>query len=93
MGASWPPRSSRAGAATVPDPLDEEEYRGKVDEIPDIVDRVAAGDPGAVVIAGVAGPGTGRMLAAIDARLPGVPVYATSGMLERDPSGRSRTRR
>jgi branched-chain amino acid transport system substrate-binding protein len=68
-----------------PDPLDAEEYRGKVDEIPDIVDRVAAGDPGAVVIAGVAGPGTGRMLAALDARLPGVPVYATSGMLERDP--------
>jgi branched-chain amino acid transport system substrate-binding protein len=68
-----------------PEPLDAEEYRGKVEEIPDIVDRVAAGDPGAVVIAGVAGPGTGRMLAAIDSRLPGVPVYATSGMLERDP--------
>ena len=28
---------------------------------PDIVDRAAAGDPNAVVIAGVAGPGTGRM--------------------------------
>jgi branched-chain amino acid transport system substrate-binding protein len=68
-----------------PEPLDAEEYRGKVEEIPDIVDRVAAGDPGAVVIAGVAGPGTGRMLAAIDSRMPGVPVYATSGMLERDP--------
>jgi branched-chain amino acid transport system substrate-binding protein len=68
-----------------PDPLEAEEYRGKVDEIPDLVDRIAAGNPGAVVIAGVAGPGTGRMLAAIDTRLPGVPVYATSGMLERDP--------
>jgi branched-chain amino acid transport system substrate-binding protein len=68
-----------------PEPLDAEEYRGKVDEIPDVVDRVAAGQPGAVVIAGVAGPGTGRMLAALDTRLPGVPVYATSGMLERDP--------
>ena len=29
-----------------PEPLDAEEYRGKVDEIPDIVDRVAAGQPG-----------------------------------------------
>jgi branched-chain amino acid transport system substrate-binding protein len=68
-----------------PDPLEAEEYRGNVDEIPDIVERVAAGRPGAVVIAGVAGPGTGRMLAALDASLPGVPVYATSGMLERNP--------
>ena len=46
---------------------------------------IAASEPGAVVIAGVAGPGTGRMLAALDARMPGIPVYATSGMLERDP--------
>jgi branched-chain amino acid transport system substrate-binding protein len=68
-----------------PEPLRTEEYRGKVDEIPDMVEAIAAGRPGAVVIAGVAGPGTGRMLSAIDARLPGVPVYATSGMLERDP--------
>ena len=68
-----------------PDPVADEEYRGKVDEIPDIVDRIASSEPGAVVIAGVAGPGTGRMLAALDARMPGIPVYATSGMLERDP--------
>ena len=68
-----------------PEPVADEEYRGKVDEIPDIVDRIAASGPGAVVIAGVAGPGTGRMLAALDARMPGIPVYATSGMLERDP--------
>ena len=68
-----------------PEPVADEEYRGKVDEIPDIVDRIASSEPGAVVIAGVAGPGTGRMLAALDARMPGIPVYATSGMLERDP--------
>jgi branched-chain amino acid transport system substrate-binding protein len=68
-----------------PEPLTSEEYRGKVDEIPDVVDRVAQEGPGAVVIAGVAGPGTGRLLAAIAARLPGVPVYATRGMLLRDP--------
>ena len=59
-----------------PEPVADQEYRGKVDEIPDIVDRIAASD---------AGPGTGRMLAALDARMPGIPVYATSGMLERDP--------
>jgi len=68
-----------------PEPVADEEYRGKVDEIPDIVDRIASSEPGAVVIAGVAGPGTGRMLAALDARMPGIPVYATSGMLEREP--------
>ncbi len=68
-----------------PEPLKDEEYRGKLEEIPDIADRIAESRPGAVVIAGVAGPGTGRMLAALDERLPGVPVYATSGMLERDP--------
>ena len=70
-----------------PEPLTSEEYRGKVDEIPDIVDKVARDDPGAVVIAGVAGPGTGRLLAALDARLPGVPLYATRGMLAARPAG------
>jgi branched-chain amino acid transport system substrate-binding protein len=69
-----------------PEPLRTEEYRHKVDEIPDIVDKVAGSGPGAVVLAGVADSGTGRLLAAVDARLPGVPVYATSGMLERDPA-------
>lgn len=68
-----------------PEVVKDEEYRGKVDEIPDIVDRIATSRPGAVVIAGVAGPGTGRMLAELDTRMPGIPVYATSGMLERDP--------
>jgi branched-chain amino acid transport system substrate-binding protein len=67
-----------------PEPLGTEEYRGQVDEIPDIVDKLAEGHPDAVVLAGVAGPGTGRLLAAVDARLPGVPVYATSGVLARD---------
>jgi branched-chain amino acid transport system substrate-binding protein len=67
-----------------PEPLGTEEYRGKVDEIPDIVDKLAEGHPDAVVLAGVAGPGTGRLLAAVDTRLPGVPVYATSGLLARD---------
>ena len=92
MGASWPLRSARARA--IPARRGGVPRQGRRD--PDIVDRVAAGDPGAVVIAGVAGPGTGRMLAAIDARLPGVPVYATSGMLERDPAadpGRAAERR
>jgi branched-chain amino acid transport system substrate-binding protein len=81
LAAQFVARGRRDG----PEPLRTEEYRGKVEEIPDTVEAVATGNPGAVVIAGVAGPGTGRMLAAIDGRLPGVPVYATSGMLERDP--------
>ena len=68
-----------------PDPVASEEYRGAVDEIPDIVRSLAAERPNGVVYAGVAGPGSGRMLATIDAHLPGAPVYATAGLLARDP--------
>lgn len=66
-------------------PVASEEYRGKVEEIPDLADDLAEADPDSVVYAGVAGPGTERLLAAIDTRMPGVPVYATSGILARDP--------
>jgi branched-chain amino acid transport system substrate-binding protein len=69
-----------------PEPVGSEEYRGQVEEIPDIAAALAEGDPDAVVHAGVAGPGTGRLLAAIDALMPGVPVYASGGMLARDPA-------
>jgi len=68
-----------------PAPVRDEEYRGEVHEIPDIARSLADAQPDAVVYAGVAGPGTGRMLAAIDSRMPGVPVYGTSGMLARSP--------
>ena len=69
-----------------PQPVGAEEYRGRVEEIPDVVGALAEGDPDAILYAGVAGPGTGPMLARIDAELPGAPVYAVSGLLARDPA-------
>jgi branched-chain amino acid transport system substrate-binding protein len=69
-----------------PQPVTGEEYRGRVEEIPDIVRHLAEARPEVVVYAGIANPGTGRLLAQIDQRLPGVPLYATSGLLDRDPS-------
>jgi branched-chain amino acid transport system substrate-binding protein len=69
-----------------PEPVVSEEYRGRVDEIPEIARSLAEGRPDAVVYAGVAGPGTGRVLSAIDTHIPGAPVLATSGVLARDPS-------
>jgi branched-chain amino acid transport system substrate-binding protein len=68
-----------------PEPVETKEYRGRVDEIPDVVRDIAEDRPDAVLYAGIAGPGTGRMLAEIDRALPGVPVYSTYGMLARDP--------
>jgi branched-chain amino acid transport system substrate-binding protein len=62
-------------------PVASEEYRGRVDEIPDIAQGLAEGRPDAVVQLGVAGRGTIPMLTAIDDRLPGVPLFAASGML------------
>jgi branched-chain amino acid transport system substrate-binding protein len=73
------------GRGAGPDPLRSEEFRGRVEEIPDIVRRLAEARPDAVVYAGIAQRGTGRLLAQLDRRLPGVPVYATSGLLDRDP--------
>jgi branched-chain amino acid transport system substrate-binding protein len=67
-----------------PEPVASEEYGGRVEDIPDLVRSLAEGRPDAVVFAGVAGPGIGRLLSAIDAGMPGVPVFATSGMLVRD---------
>jgi branched-chain amino acid transport system substrate-binding protein len=67
-----------------PEPVTSEEYRHRVDEIPDTARALAESSPDAVVYAGVAGPDTGRLLAAIDLRLPGTPVFATSGVLARD---------
>jgi branched-chain amino acid transport system substrate-binding protein len=68
-----------------PEPVETKEYRGRVDEIPDVVRDLAEDRPDALLYAGIAGPGTGRMLAEIDHALPGVPVYSTYGMLARDP--------
>lgn len=62
-----------------------EEYRGRPEEIPDITRRLAEARPDVVAYAGIAGPGTARLLGQIDQRLPGVPVYATAGVLDREP--------
>jgi branched-chain amino acid transport system substrate-binding protein len=69
-----------------PEPVEIEEYRGRVDEIPDVVRDVAEDRPDVLLYAGIAGPGTGRILAQVDRALPGVPVYTTYGMLARDPA-------
>jgi branched-chain amino acid transport system substrate-binding protein len=63
------------------DPVASEEYRGQPDEIVDIADRLADAHPDVVILAAVAGFGTGRLLGRIDARLPAVPLFGTSGML------------
>jgi branched-chain amino acid transport system substrate-binding protein len=68
-----------------PEPVETKEYRGRVDEIPDVVRDIAEDRPEALLYAGIAGPGTGRILAQIDHALPGVPVYSTYGLLARDP--------
>jgi branched-chain amino acid transport system substrate-binding protein len=62
-------------------PVAAEEYRGRVDDIPDIVRRLGEAHPDAVVHLCVAGRGTIPMLVSIGARLPGVPVLASSGIL------------
>jgi branched-chain amino acid transport system substrate-binding protein len=62
-------------------PVASEDYRGRVDDIPDIVRGLADGKPDAVVELSVAGRGTIPLLVAIDAQLPGVPVFASSGIL------------
>jgi branched-chain amino acid transport system substrate-binding protein len=70
-------RARRAGLTAVA----TEEYRGQVDDIPDIARELAEGQPDAVVQLSVAGRGTIPMLVAIDDQLPGVPVLASSGIL------------
>jgi branched-chain amino acid transport system substrate-binding protein len=62
-------------------PVAAEEYRGRVDDIPDIARRLGEAEPDAVVLLCVAGRGTIPMLVAIGDRLPGAPVLAASGIL------------
>jgi ABC-type branched-subunit amino acid transport system substrate-binding protein len=63
------------------EPVASEEYRGRLDEILEIARDVAEARPDAVIHAGVAGRGTGRLLGEIDSRLPAVPLFAASGVL------------
>jgi branched-chain amino acid transport system substrate-binding protein len=79
LAAQLADRARRAGLT----PVGSEEYRGRLDEIQDIAQGLAEAEPDAIVHAGVSGPGTGRLLAAIDRLAPGVPLFATSGILSR----------
>jgi branched-chain amino acid transport system substrate-binding protein len=63
------------------EPVAAEVYRGQLDEIRDVARRLAEAHPDAVIHAVVASRGTGRLLGEIDARLPSVPLFATSGIL------------
>jgi branched-chain amino acid transport system substrate-binding protein len=63
------------------EPVASEEFRGGLDEIPDIVRDLAETRPDAVIYLGVATPVTGRLLGEIDSALPSVPLLASSGVL------------
>jgi branched-chain amino acid transport system substrate-binding protein len=62
-------------------PVASQEYRGRIDDIPEIARGLAGGRPDAVVQLSVAGRATIPMLVAIGDQLPGVPLFAASGML------------
>jgi branched-chain amino acid transport system substrate-binding protein len=62
-------------------PVQSEEYRGRVDDIPDIARSLAEKRPEGLVHLGVAGAATLPMVSAIADQLPGVPLFAASGML------------
>jgi len=81
LAAQLVARARREG----PEPVRDEEYRGEPADVPGIAAELVDARPNAVVYAGVSGPGTGPLMAAIDARMPGVPLYATGGALARDP--------
>jgi branched-chain amino acid transport system substrate-binding protein len=66
-----------------PEPVASEEYGGRVDDVPDVARSLAESHPDAVVFAGVAGPGVGRLLTAIGRDVPDIPIFATSGLLVR----------
>ena len=63
-------------------PVAAEEYRGRVDDIPDIAAQAGRRpSPTRSSSCAVAGRGTIPMLVALGARLPGAPVLASSGIL------------
>jgi branched-chain amino acid transport system substrate-binding protein len=63
------------------EPVASEEFRGELDEIPEIARELAETRPDAVIHLGVAKPTTGRLLEEIDSALPSVPLFASSGIL------------
>ena len=63
------------------EPVASEEFRGGVDEIPEIARELADARPDAVIYLGVATRATGTLLEGIDSALPAVPLFASSGIL------------
>jgi branched-chain amino acid transport system substrate-binding protein len=70
-------RARRAGLRV----LETAEYRGRPDEIPDLVRSLAESQPDAIVELGVAGPATVPLMTTIADQLPTAPVFASSGLL------------
>jgi hypothetical protein len=62
-------------------PVAAQEYRGRVDDIPDIARKLGESNPDAVVQLCVAGRGTIPLLISMGDRMPGIPVFASSGIL------------
>jgi ABC-type branched-subunit amino acid transport system substrate-binding protein len=63
------------------EPVASKEFRGELDEIPEIARELAEARPDAVIYLGVARRTTGRLLGEIDAAMPAVPIFASSGVL------------
>ena len=63
------------------EPVASEEFRGGLDQIPEIARNLAEARPDAVIYLGVAGPATARLLSGIDSALPSGPLLASSGIL------------
>jgi branched-chain amino acid transport system substrate-binding protein len=66
-----------------PEPVADEELHGDPAGMPGLVNDLAAKQPDAIVYAGVAGPLTAPLFAALASGLPQVPVFASSGVLAR----------
>jgi branched-chain amino acid transport system substrate-binding protein len=64
-----------------PEPLLTEELESRGENLADVVGALVEARPDAVVHAGVRGPTTRPLLAALDRQLPGVPVYGGAGLL------------
>jgi len=63
------------------EPVASEEFRGELDEIPEIARELAEARADAVIYLGVARPSSGRLLGEIDAAMPAVPIFGSSGLL------------
>jgi branched-chain amino acid transport system substrate-binding protein len=63
------------------EPVASEEFRGEIDEIPEIVRELVEARPDAVIYLGVAARGTGRLLGEVGSALPSMPLLASSGIL------------